>query len=55
MIFAEPDDMPETTPEAALTAAIALLLLVHVPPGVTSLNVVVPPIHTLATPEMATG
>jgi hypothetical protein len=39
---------PQTTPAA--TVAIAVLLLLHAPPGVASANVVQVPTHTLVLP-----
>ena len=44
--------MPLTTP-AALTEAIAALLLLQVPPAVASVRVVVVPVHTVVVPVMA--
>jgi hypothetical protein len=41
---------PSTTPVAGSTLAIVLSLLLHVPPGVISLNVVVDPTHTPVVP-----
>ena len=49
-----PAEIPVTTLDALMVAT-ALLLLVHVPPPVTSISVVVKPIHTLAVPVMAPG
>ena len=46
---------PVTTLVELLIVATALLLLVQVPPAVTSPSVVVKPIHTLAVPVMAPG
>ena len=46
-----PTALPVTTPAA--TEAIAGLLLVHVPPGVTSARVVVPARHTFVLPVIA--
>ena len=43
--------MPEDTP----TVATEVLLLIHVPPAVASLNVVDDPIHTDVVPVMAAG
>jgi len=40
-----PAETPVTTPEA-LTAAIAMLLLLHIPPGAASLSVIEEPSHT---------
>ena len=44
--------MPYTTPDAEPTLATAVLLLVHVPPVVASLRLMVPPVQTEAGPEM---
>jgi len=48
-------DTPPTTPPPALTVPTAALLLVHVPPGVVELSVVVAPVHTVLLPVMAAG
>lgn len=45
---------PVTTPVPEPTVALALLLL-HVPPGVTSVNVIVAPSHKLPLPDIADG
>lgn len=47
--------MPETTPVVASTVATDISLLLHVPPPVPSLRVVVAPSHTLMIPVIATG
>lgn len=47
-----PAAIPVTVP-VALTVAMAALLLVHVPPAVESLRVVVLPAHTVVAPVMA--
>ena len=47
--------MPVTTPVAALTDALPVLLLVHAPPPGVVFNVVVLPIHTEAVPVIAVG
>ena len=44
-----PPATPLTIPDE-LTVALAVLLLLHVPPAVASLNVVVAPLHTDAVP-----
>jgi hypothetical protein len=51
-----PPDTPVTIPVAP-TVAIEVLLLLHTPPGVPSVNVVDAPTHTLDAPEIvpATG
>jgi len=46
--------MPVTTP-VVLTVAIKVLLLLHVPPGVASVSVLVPPTVVDAIPEMGAG
>ena len=46
--------MPVTTPVDEPTVALALLLI-HVPPLVASVKVVVEPIHTELAPEIAAG
>ena len=48
-----PADTPETIPVAEPIAAIAVLLLLHVPPAVASVNVVVWAWHTLVAPDIA--
>jgi hypothetical protein len=48
-----PADMPVTIP--AVTDAIPLLLLAHVPPPVASVNVVEDPTHTEVAPLIAAG
>ena len=50
-----PEDTPVTTPVKKSTVEIPVLLLVHVPPPATSLNVVVKPAHTLAVPVIDDG
>ena len=50
-----PSAMPVTIPEPVPTVAIALLLLLHEPPGVISINVIVLPIHTLPGPVIGAG
>src|SRR5258708_7354492 len=47
--------MPATIPEPMLTSAWAVLLLVHVPPGVASVSVVADPTHTFVTPPIPAG
>ena len=54
-IVAEPEATPLTSPVAEPTVATAILLLVQVPPAVTSLNVVVALRHTDAAPVIAAG
>ena len=54
-MIAVPPDMPVTTPEPLPTVAIVVLLLVHVPPPVASLNVVVKPTHTDVIPVIVAG
>lgn len=50
-----PRDVPETTPDTIPTLATPGALLVHNPPGVGLLNVVVVPMHKLGDPVMADG
>lgn len=48
-----PADTPDTTPVAALTVAAAVLLLLHVPPGVPATDSVVEePTQTVEAPDM---
>jgi hypothetical protein len=54
IIFAVPDETPVTRPEE-LTVATEVLLLLHVPPVVTSLKCVVRPMQTVAVPVMDDG
>ena len=44
-----------TMPVSEPTVATAVLLLLHVPPAVVSVNVVVDPAQTLVDPEIAAG
>src|ERR1019366_9069008 len=53
-IDAVPGAMPETTPVLP-TVATAVLLLLHVPPGVASVSVVVLPAQTVAVPVTDDG
>ena len=56
VIVAVPAITPDTTPEPPFTVAVAVALLVHAPPVVTSPNdVVIPPAHTVAVPVIAAG
>ena len=54
MIVAVPDDTPVTIPVDPAVAN-AVLLLLQVPPLVTSLSEVVRPAQTVLLPEMAVG
>ena len=54
VITAAPGDTPVTMPVEP-TAAIAVLLLLHPPPVVPSVNVIVDPAQTLALPVIAPG
>ena len=45
--------MPLTRPDPAATDPLPGLLLLHVPPAVASLRLVVPPSHTVAVPWIA--
>jgi hypothetical protein len=51
---ADPDVTPVTTPDAE-TVAVAVLLLLQVPPVVASARVVTPPGQTTGIPVMAAG
>src|SRR3954469_21682673 len=51
--FAPPVTKPP--PMEGNTEAMATLLLLHPPPGVGSLNVVLAPLHIVEIPEMASG
>ena len=53
MIFAVPDDIPETTPPVPIIAT-ATLLLLQVPPVVTVLYVMVFPTQTFVGPVIDT-
>ncbi len=55
MAIALPADIPVNTPVAALIVAMAVLLLVQVPPDVASLSVVMAPLHIDILPVMAAG
>lgn len=48
-----PPATPDMTPVAASAVAIPVLLLLHVPPAVASLNVVLWPAHTAGVPVTA--
>ena len=50
MIIAVPPDIPVTTPDDNGTWAIALLLLLHEPPAVALLSMVLPPWHMVVIP-----
>lgn len=50
MIVTTPTETPVTTPDVGLTVAIDVLLLLHVPPVVVSLSVIVDPLQTLEGP-----
>ena len=52
---AVPAATPVTTPVDELTVATAVLLLLHVPPVVASVNVAVFPTHALMVPPIAAG
>ena len=49
-----PEVIPVTTP-VELTVAMLILLLLHAPPVVTSVNAVDKPTHTVAVPVIAEG
>ena len=50
-----PAAIPVTLPERDPTVPSAVLLLLHVPPGVPSLNVVERPVQTAVTPDIGAG
>ena len=50
-----PPDNPPTVPDTEPTVATAVLLLVHIPPPVVSLSVLVAVVHRLGAPKMADG
>ena len=52
-MFTVPTLIPITTPVVAPTVAIAGLLLLHVPPGVGCVHVVLDPTHTFVAPVTA--
>ena len=54
VIIVVPGATPVTVPKAS-TVALAVLLLLHVPALVTSINIVVAPTHTLVTPLIDEG
>lgn len=51
---AMPDTEPLPVPDRTTVAAL-VLLLVHVPPDIASLRIIVLPVHTFAGPVMAGG
>jgi hypothetical protein len=55
VIVAVPEAMPVTTPVPVPTVAILVLLLVHIPPDIEELKVVVAPSHTVVVPLIAPG
>jgi hypothetical protein len=54
-MIAPPVFMPDTMPDIVPTVAIIGLLLLQVPPVVTSDNVVVDPTHKIVVPVIADG
>ena len=54
-MLTEPEATPVTMPDVEATVAIAVLLLLHVPPVVPSLSATVDPTHTLVVPAIADG
>ena len=50
-----PPAAPVTMPVVEPTVATPMLVLLHVPPVVASANVVEPPTHIVAVPDMAAG
>ena len=55
VIVTTPNAMPITTPVESPAAAILVSLLVHVPPAVASVNVIVDPWQILDPPDIAAG
>ena len=55
MMAAVPALVPVTTPVVEFTVAIPVALLLHVPPAVASVSVIVWPAQTTVGPDMATG
>lgn len=55
MIVAEPADTPVTIPELRPMVAIVVSLLLHVPPVVPSVRVIVEPTHTRDGPVIGIG
>ena len=55
VIVVDPPDTPVTTPVVEPIVAIAVLLLLHVPPADVFVSVVVLPTQTLVTPPIAAG
>jgi hypothetical protein len=51
-IVADPAPTPDTTPPDTVALAV---VLVHVPPALPSVRVVVEPVHTVAAPLIAAG
>ena len=54
-MVAVPEVMPVTTPVEDPMVATPVALLLHVPPEVVLVNVVVKPTHTLVVPAIAAG
>lgn len=50
-----PDATPVSMPDALPASALAVLPLIHVPPIVVLLRVVLEPSHTTGVPEIAAG
>ena len=55
VIVAVPPATPVTIPETVPTVALAVLLLLHVPPVTASVNVEVDPAHIITVPLIAVG
>ena len=51
----DPPDTPETTPPTDVTVADVNVPLVHVPPVIGLLNVIVDPAHTDVNPDIVPG
>lgn len=55
MIVAVPAATPDTMPDAEPTEAVVASLLLHVPPVVASVSVMVLPMQTKVKPDMGAG
>ena len=55
MIFTDPPATPVTAPVVLFTVAVKTLLLLHVPPVVPSVSVVLELTHTFVVPPIAAG
>ena len=55
MIVAVPADTPLTIPVSDPTVAVSILLLLHAPPGTTSVNIKLAPAQTTDAPVIGPG